>query len=83
MSNSQEMCIRIMPRRDSRESPGRHCDWSHRSPGHEERMEAHQRRIRGHVCLCGSGLPYGECCLDRMDQEYRELRERRRKGRQR
>lgn len=83
MSNGQDFCIRIVPRRDSRETPGRHCDWSHRSPGHEERMAGHQQRIHSQACLCGSGLTYGQCCLDRMDQEYRELRQRRREGRRR
>jgi hypothetical protein len=77
------MCIRIMPHRDSRYSPGRHCDWSHRFDGHEQRMAAHEQRIHSQPCQCGSGLSYGRCCIDRLDQEYRELRERRRKERRR
>jgi hypothetical protein len=81
MSRRHEMCIRIMPRRDSRNSPGRHCDWSHRSLGHEERMVAHEQRIHNHSCPCGSGLTYGCCCIDQWDQEDRELRQRRREGR--
>lgn len=80
MSSSQELHIRIMPRRDSRESPGRHCDWSHCSDGHEERMIAHTKRIYSHRCPCGSRRTYGHCCLERLNQEELELRRRRKRA---
>lgn len=80
MSSNQDFSIRIVPHRDGRESPGRHCDWSHRSPGHEERMAMHTKRIRSHACPCGSGLTYGRCCLGRVNQEELELRRRRKQA---
>jgi len=36
---------------------------SHRYPGHEQRMADHQRRIAATPCPCGSGKPFGKCCL--------------------
>jgi len=80
MSGNQDFSVRIMRHRDSRESPGRHCDWSHRFDGHEERLAAHARRIRRHRCPCGSGRTYGRCCIGRINQEELELRERRRRA---
>jgi hypothetical protein len=82
MSNGQEMCIRLMPHRDSQNSPGRHVDWSHRFDGHEERLVAHEQRIHSNPCPCGSGRTYGRCCLGRVNQEELELRQRRKQARQ-
>jgi len=33
-------------------------------PGHEARAAWHSHRIRTCPCECGSGLPYGKCCID-------------------
>lgn len=46
---------------------------SHAYPGHEERMATHEARIHGHPCPCGSGLTYGACCINRINQDILEL----------
>jgi len=51
---------------------------SHDLPGHEERLKAHEERIHNHPCGCGSGKRYVDCCIDKINQEYIELRHRRR-----
>jgi hypothetical protein len=79
--SSNQLCHRIVRNRDGGVTPGRHCDWSHQSVGHQERMAAHIERIHNHPCQCGSGLVYGRCCIGRMNQEYYELRHRMGKGR--
>ena len=36
---------------------------SSRFPGHGNRLTSHARRIRTAPCECGSGKPYGKCCM--------------------
>jgi hypothetical protein len=45
-------------------STARPAHESHLFPGHEQRMADHARRVRSAICECGSGLTYGECCMD-------------------
>ena len=49
-------------------------------PGHEERLREHASRIYSHPCPCGSGKTYGECCLERPNQEELEVKHRRYRG---
>jgi hypothetical protein len=43
---------------------GRPVHESCRFPGHDDRMADHARRARSTPCECGSGRPYGDCCMD-------------------
>ena len=40
-------------------------------------LAAHEQRIHNHPCGCGSGKRYVDCCIDKINQEYIELRYRR------
>lgn len=58
----------------SMQAPGRgRTTHSHAFPGHEERLAAHEVRIHSHPCPCGSGLTYGACCINRINQDALEL----------
>jgi len=46
------------------------------------RLAAHEERIHGHPCPCGSGHRYADCCILRPNQEQRELKRRRELARQ-
>ena len=45
------------------------------------RLAEHEHRIHNHPCGCGSGKRYVDCCIDKINQEYIELRNRRQMAR--
>ena len=59
-----ELHMKDTRRQQMDRSAARPAHEGHRFPGHEQRMADHIRRIRSTACECGSGKPYGECCIE-------------------
>ena len=55
--------LRDIRRRVMKQTPGRIHHESAMFPGHEQRLADHSERIRAAICECGSGKPYGDCCI--------------------
>lgn len=55
--------LRCIRRRVMDQTRGRIHHESARFPGHEQRLADHEHRTRTTICKCGSGLPYGDCCM--------------------
>jgi len=58
-----EFHMKDIRRRQMDHDPARPVHESHRFPRHEQRLAEHARHIRSVPCECGSGKPYGECCI--------------------
>ena len=55
--------LRDIRRRVMDRSPGRIHHENKKYAGHEERVADHERRVSAVTCECGSGRPYGDCCM--------------------
>ena len=60
--NNPLLLRNVLLAEQSRKS-GKHSSDSYLFPGHEERMAGHIARVRAQTCPCGSGAPFGNCCL--------------------
>ena len=58
-----ELHMKDIRRQQMDHSRGRIHHESAKYAGHDQRLAAHEYRIRTTICECGSGLPYGSCCM--------------------